>query len=361
MLRATLRGLVAHRLRLVLAAFAVVLGVAFVTGTMVLGDTLTRTFDDLFSNATRGISLEVRAASTGHEAGQQQRPPIPLGVVDRVRSVDGVTEAFGLVERPGTTIVDRQGRAVTTGGAPTLGLTWDPYPDLSSLRLRAGTPPRGGSAVVVDARTAADHGIHVGDRVEIVLPAGEPRTFTVSGIAGFGTSDNLAGATLAAFDPEVGRSLLGSPVEVDAVLVKVASGVPVDAVRARVARVLSPGVEVVTGQALATEQSRAVATLTSTLTTFLLVFALISLFVGSFIILNTFSILVAQRHRELALLRALGATRGQVMRSVVLEAAVTGLLASVVGVGAGVFVAVATFVAPTGIVLGTQTTTVSPG
>jgi putative ABC transport system permease protein len=361
-LRTTLRGLLAHRLRLVLAASAVVLGVAFVTGTMVLGDTLTRTFDDLFSDATQRISLEVRAVSTGQAAGEQQRPPIPLAVVDRVRSVGGVTEAFGLVERPGTTIVDRHGRALTTGGAPTLGLTWDPYPDLSSLHLRAGTPPRGGSAVVIDARTATDHGIRVGDRVEIVLPVGQPRTFRVSGIAGFGTSDNLAGATLAAFDPQMGRALLGSPDEVDAVLVKVASGVPVGAVQARVAQALGPGIEVVTGQALATEQSRAVSTLTSTLTTFLLVFALISVFVGSFIILNTFSILVAQRHRELALLRALGATRGQVMRSVVLEATVTGLVASAAGVGAGVLVALGleALMRSVGLDLGTTPLQVTP-
>jgi putative ABC transport system permease protein len=338
-LKATLLGLLAHKLRLALAALAVVLGVAFVSGTIVLGDTVNKTFTDLFNTTTAGIDVAVRGASTGSAQGIPQHPPVPASVLPTVQAVSGVKEVFGDVERIGTTIVDHQGKAVTTGGAPTIGLLWNPYPDMAALHLKAGSPPQGDSQVVIDAKTATNHGINPGDRIEIILPVGPPRTFTVSGVAGFGTQDNLAGATIAAFDPQAGRAILGSENEYESIFVKADSGVSAEQLKTRVATVLPAGVEAVTGQSLAQEQTDAVKTLTNVLSTFLLVFALIALFVGSFIILNTFSILVAQRQRELALLRAMGATRGQVLRSVVLEATITGLIASMVGVAFGILIA----------------------
>jgi putative ABC transport system permease protein len=339
-LKATLVGLLAHKLRLALAGFAVVLGVSFVVGTIVLGDTVNKTFDDLFNTVTAGIDVSIRGTSTGdNQVGQAVHPPVPASTLDTVKSVSGVKEAFGQINRIGTVIVGRDGKAVTTGGAPSLGLLWNPYPDLSGLTLRSGAPPAGDSQVVIDVHTAQTQGFHVGDKVTIVLPQGQPKTFTISGLTGFGSQDNFVGATIAAFDPTVGPALLGAPNEFDSISIKADSGVSANELKVRVAAALPRGTEAVTGQTLAKEQSDAVRTLTNVLSTFLLVFALISLFVGSFIILNTFSILVAQRQRELALLRAMGATRGQVLRSVLLEATITGLVASAVGVLFGLLIA----------------------
>lgn len=339
MLKATLQGILAHKLRLVLAALAVVLGVSFVSGTIVLGDTLNKTFDDLFGAISANIDVNVRGVSTGKVQGQEVHPPIPAKTVDTVKAVGGVKEVFGYLQRIGTTIIGKDGKAVSTGGAPTLGLLWNPYPDLTAMHLKQGNPPQGDGQVVVDAHTASVQGFNVGDTVKIVLPEGAPRSFTISGITGFGDRDNLAGATLAVFATDAGRTILGAADEYDGLSVKADSGVSSDELKARIAAALPPGVEAVTGQTLGQEQSDAIKTFTNVISTFLLVFALISLFVGSFIILNTFSILVAQRQRELALLRALGATRAQVLRSVLLEAAITGFVASVVGVGAGVLIA----------------------
>ncbi|HXA29952.1 MAG TPA: FtsX-like permease family protein [Candidatus Angelobacter sp.] len=338
MLKATLRGLLAHKLRLALATMAIVLGVSFVTGTLVIGDTINSTFDTLFKTTTAGVDVDVRAVSTGTEQGHDVHPPIPVSVLPPVQAVNGVKEAFPYLARVAV-IVGKDGKVVSTGGAPTLGLLWNPYPDMSSFRLRSGAPPQGPDQVVIDAHTASVQGFKAGDSVRIVLPSGSPQTFTLSGTTGFGNQDNLAGATVAAFDPQAGRALLGAPNEYDGIYLKAQQGVSPETLKARVAAVLPHGVEAVTGQTLAQEQTDAVKTGIGFLTTFLLVFAFISLFVGSFIILNTFAILVAQRTRELALLRCLGATRGQVMRSVLTEAAITGLVAAILGILAGLGIA----------------------
>jgi putative ABC transport system permease protein len=338
-LKATLRGLLAHKLRLALATVAIVLGVSFVTGTLVIGDTINKTFDTLFQTTTAGVDVNVRGVSTGKaEHGQQIHPPIPVSVLSAVQGVDGVKEAYGYLVRPAV-IIGSNGKVVSIGGAPTLGLLWNPYPDMSSFRLRSGRAPRGSDEVVIDAHTVAKQGFRVGDPVRVALPQGAPRSFTLVGTTGFGDQDNLAGATVAAFDAQAGRALLGAPNEYDGVDVKAQQGVTPSALKARVAAALPSGVEAVTGQTLAQEQSDAVKTGIGFLTTFLLVFAFISLFVGSFIILNTFSILVAQRTRELALLRCLGATRAQVMRSVLTESAITGLVAAIAGIVAGLGIA----------------------
>ena len=340
MLRATLLGLVAHRLRLALAAIAVVLGVAFVAGTLVLSDTLSATFDDLFGTVTAKVDVQVRGVATiGGDAGRATHPPVPAALVSTVRGVQGVHETFGFLQRNGVILVTPAGKALTTGGAPTLGVLWDPYPDLASLTIRDGRPPVGPDQVVVDAHVADSNHLKVGDRVTVGLPTGAPRTETISGTALFGGRDNLAGATLVAFDPAFGGPLLGARDEFDGISVKGDPGVDAATLATRIASVLPRTAEAVTGQTVAAEQSAAVKSGLSFLTTFLLVFAFIALFTGSFIILNTFSILVTQRQRELALLRALGASRAQVMTSVLIEAALTGLIASAVGVGAGILLA----------------------
>ncbi|MDQ4090216.1 MAG: ABC transporter permease [Actinomycetota bacterium] len=339
MVRAVLKGLLAHKLRLALTAIAVVLGVAFVAGTFVLTDTINKTFDTLFTEISAGSDVTVRAESGfGDDTNLDvSRNTIPSSLLAAVRSVPGVAAAEGSVTGYAQ-FIDEEGKAVTTTGAPTLGFNWTD-PGQSPLRLRSGREPRQPGEVVVDAVTARDHDFALGDRVKVLF-RGPTEEFTVVGIAGFGEADNLAGATLAIFEETTAQRVFGKVGRFDTIDVKADEGVSTAELRERVLGVLPPGVEVVTSQEVADESAQAVSQALGFLSTALLVFGGIALFVGGFIILNTFSILVAQRTRELALLRALGASRRQVMASVIAEAFAVGVFASIVGIGLGVLVAV---------------------
>jgi putative ABC transport system permease protein len=190
----------------------------------------------------------------------------------------------------------------------------------------------------MDAGTAQKYDFAVGQTVRI-LSAGPPRTFTITGITEFGTANNLAGATLAAFTLPTAQAIAQIPGKLDAINVVTAPGASKAAVQSAIARALPPGAEVVTGQTVANENTSSVNQALSFFSTALLVFAFISLFVGAFTIYNTFSIIVGQRTRELALLRIVGASRRQVFGSVLAEAAITGLVSSVIGLGLGVLAA----------------------
>ncbi|HEX2119837.1 MAG TPA: FtsX-like permease family protein [Acidimicrobiales bacterium] len=340
MLRAILKGVLAHKLRLFLTAMAVVLGVSFVAGTYVLTDTINKTFDTLFTEISAGVDVSVRAQSGFEDdAGgiETTRDTVPASVLEAVRRVPGVEAAEPTVTGYAQ-FIDEQGKAVATSGAPTLGFNWTD-PELSPLQLRSGRAPQGPGEVVVDAVTAREHDFAVGDRVRMLF-RGPTEDFTIVGITGFGEADNLAGATLAIFELETAQRVFGKVGRYDSVEAKAGAGVSTLELRDRVAAAVPSGVEVVTSQQVADESAESVQQALGFFGTALLVFAGISLFVGGFIILNTFSILVAQRTRELALLRALGASRGQVMTSVIGEAFVVGLFASVVGLGVGVLVAI---------------------
>jgi putative ABC transport system permease protein len=338
MVRAVLKGLLAHKLRLFLTAMAVVLGVSFVAGTFVLTDTINKTFDTLFGEISAGTDVAVRAASGFGEGttSDTSRDTVPAALLDVVRRVPGVAAADGTVSGYAQ-YIDQAGKAVTTTGAPTLGFNWT-NPDLSPLTLRSGREPQRSGEVVVDAVTAKDHKFAVGDKVKVLF-RGPTEEFTIVGITGFGKADNLAGATLAIFDVTTAQRVFGKVGRFDSIDAKATEGVSALSLRDRVSGVVPAGVEVVTSQQVADESAKSVQQALGFFSTALLVFAGISLFVGGFIILNTFSILVAQRTRELALLRALGASRRQVRWSVVAEAFLVGLFASLVGLGLGILVA----------------------
>ena len=337
MWRVTIKGLLAHKLRLALTALAIVIGVTFIAGTFVLTDTLHSTFNTLFSNIYQNIDFQVRGVAQFGNGGTATRNPVPESVLSDVRAVPGVEAADGSVAGYAEYIAP-DGKAITTGGAPTLGISFDPNPQLSQLRLTQGTAPTSSKDVVMDLGTAEKYHFRVGEHVRILLE-GPTKTFTITGLARFGTANNLAGATLAAFDTPTAQQLLGEVGKFDNVNVVTKPGADNATVQHAIARALPRGEEVVTGQTVINEATSDVSQALGFLNTALLVFAFIALFVGSFTIVNTFSIIVGQRTRELALLRIVGASRRQVFRSVLLEAAIVGLVSSVIGLGLGVLAA----------------------
>ncbi|MCU0311268.1 MAG: FtsX-like permease family protein [Acidimicrobiales bacterium] len=340
MLRVTLRGLIAHKLRLATTALAILLGVAFMSGTLVLTATIGATFDGLYADINAGTDVQVRSAEVVDTEFGEQRGTLDEGIVAEVAAVDGVRTASPDVTGYAQ-FVDKDGRAIgnPNQGAPTLGFNWIEDPELSPLNLAAGRPPEGDGEVVMDKGTADANGFEVGDEVTVLSASGS-EAFTVVGTTRFGKVDSPLGATLAVFDLPTAQRVVGLPGRLSAVSVIAEEGVGPDDLAARLDAALPETAQAITGAELTEEQQTQTRQALGFFNTFLLVFALIALFVGSFIIYNTFSIIVAQRTREMALLRAIGAGRRQVLGSVMVEALVTGVLASALGVVAGLGVAV---------------------
>ena len=338
MLRVTLRGLMAHKVRLVATALAVLLGVAFMTGTQVLTSSVGAAFDKVFADVYAPIDVVVRSSTEVDTPFGSERARVDAALVPVVAGVEGVDAAEGQVVAQ-IRVLDRDGEPlVPSQGPPNFGLNWLTEPALNGWRLAEGAPPRGPNDIVLDAKTAADGGYAVGDAVRVAVTSGV-REFTVTGIARFGEVDTWGGAQAALFETATAQDLVGEPGTFDWVSIA-GDGVGQPELATRVARVLPPDAEAVTGDQFTEESQDDFQRLISVFNTFLLTFALIALFVGSFIIYNTFSVIVAQRTRELALLRAVGAGRGQVLRSVLVEAFVVGLLASGVGILAGIGLAI---------------------
>ena len=338
MLRTAWRSLRHHKLRLVLSGVAIVLGVGFVVGTLIFTDTLNRTFTDLFADTTSDVVVvpKEEVESSGF-AGTV--PTLPSAMLDTVRGVPGVAKAGGQILIDGATIVDPAGLAVGTVGAPQFGSNWDDDQELTPFRLVEGRGPTADLEVAIDSVSAEKTGYEVGDTIPLIIPDG-PIQAQLVGVFRYGTSGNLAGATITAFDTSYAQQvLLGGEAaftEVDAVA---DAGISQDALAADVRRAVGPSATVRTGQEAADKATSDITEALAFINIFLLVFAGIALFVGTFIILNTFAMLVAQRSRELALLRAVGATRGQIVRSLVAESFLVGLIGAVLGLGVGVAVA----------------------
>src|SRR5829696_1476030 len=339
--KATLKGLMAHKLRLAATALAIVLGVSFVAGTYVLTDTITASFDNLFKQVTQGIDVAVRSSETfgGLDTGGETRDPMPEALLDRVKAVDGVRVAEGSVTGYAQ-LVGKDGKAVTTGGAPSLGVSFSQDTAFSAgSTIRSGRLPGGPGELAIDAGTAEDAGYVVGDRVKVLFQ-GPAQTFTVSGIIGFGQADNLGGARLVGFDLPTAQEVLNRKGKFDEIDVAAVEGVTPEQLRDRVRATLDPSYGVLTGSELAEDTAAQINdTIGRFLSTALLAFAFVALLVGGFLIFNTFTIIVAQRTRELALLRCLGASRRQVMTSVLVEAVIVAVLASLIGLGLGVLIA----------------------
>jgi len=338
--RATLRSLLARKLRLALTAVSVVLGVAFVAGTFVLTDTVRRSIDTFFATLNAGADVSVRAASRFADdqegLGGGDRPAVPAALLDTLVALDGVAEAAGTLV--GFAQVVAVEGPVDRPSGPSIGTVWIDRPRLNPLTLRQGRPPAGDGEVLVDRGTAERLGVTVGGTVQ-VLSQVAPARFEVVGVAELGDGQGLGGISVAAFGETTARRVLGRADGFDSIEVAADDGLGPPELRRRVAAALGPGLEAVTGQAAAAESAARVQRDLGFFGTLLLVFAGVSLFVGAFIILNTFQILVAQRTRELGLFRALGATGGQIRRSVLAESVVVGLVGSAGGLGLGVLVA----------------------
>ncbi len=341
MFTATLKGMVAHKLRLVLTTASIALGVAFLAGTLVLTDTMGLAFEQLFGKVSAGTDAVVRtqAAYTESEGISTSRAPVPASVLDEVAKVDGVRAAEGSVSGYAL-LTDNDGRAVMTqGGAPTMGYSMPADEKLrGDVDLLSGTAPSGPDEVAIDATSAEENGIDVGSRIKVLFH-GPTREFTVVGTVGFGGEKNLGGTTSAYFDSATAQKVVGRPGYFDTIDVSAEEGVSEAELVKRLDRVVPEGTEAVTGATVAEENADAVSKDLEVVGILFMVFAAIALFVGAFIIWNTFTMIVTQRSREIALLRAIGATRRQVLRSLLLEAFLLGTAASAVGLGLGILVA----------------------
>jgi putative ABC transport system permease protein len=337
MFRLTLARLAATRRRLLATMASIILGVAFLSGTLVLGGTLEANFNRLFTEAIGSTDVVVRGDVDVSTRPMQGQSLVPASVVDTVRRVDGVARAEPQWQGYAQ-LIGADGRAIGGNGPPTLGSNWITDPDLNPYRLAEGRAPAADDEIVVNRTALRAGALALGQRVTVRTPA--PLPVTIVGVATFGDADGMGPATFTGFTESAARAhLVSTPDRVSTILVK-SAGVDTDELAARITTALPGGVEAVTGAQLAAENSTQIGlAFLNFLRTFLLVFSSVALLVATVSIYNTFSIVVAQRTREAALLRAIGATRRQVLAGVLLESAVVGLIASAVGVAAGIGVA----------------------
>jgi putative ABC transport system permease protein len=339
MLRMTLKGLAARKFRLFATSLAVMLGVAFMAGTLVLTDTIQKTFDDLFSDIYDDTDAVVRAEGAFDSAGIEQRGRVDASLLGTVSGVDGVAVAQPDI-RGYAQLVDKDGDAVgdPENGPPTLGGNWIDSEELNGFKISDGSPPRADDEVVIDKKSADDTGYRVGDTAQVLVKGG-PQDVTIAGIAQFGDADSPGGASFVLFTLDAAQRLIAEPDKFDNILVIADAGISPSEIVQRISPALPTGTEAVTGDEVTQESQDEIKQGLSFFNTFMFVFAAIALLVGGFIIFNTFFITVAQRTRENALLRALGARKRQVLVSVLVEALAVGLIASVVGIGLGILVA----------------------
>ncbi len=344
MTKVALRGLVDHKGRLVSTLLAVALGVAFVAGVLMLTDTMNKSFDDLFATAFEGTDAVVRSSETIDDGmGGEVRTRVDESLVADVRGAPDVAEAEGFVQGYAR-IIDKNGDPVGNPamGPPTFGGNWSEVERLNGFTLAEGRAPESDGEVVIDRASAKDTGYHVGDRVPIQTGAASG-DFELVGIARFGNADSPGGASYALWTTDEAQRLVGEPGKFDSIGVVADQGVSQTEVARSVEKQLSAdgdrGLEVLTGKQITDESQSDVKDQLSFITIFLGVFAGIAVVVGVFVIYNSFSIIVAQRGREMALMRAVGASRRQVRRSVFVEALAIGILGSVIGFLLGLGVA----------------------
>ncbi|MFJ6352439.1 ABC transporter permease [Streptomyces sp. NPDC054835] len=338
-LKTSLRSFFAHKGRMALSAVAVLLSVAFVCGTLVFSDTMNTTFDKLFASTASDVTVSPSNAAEDDEVPQNGRPEtLPAALVAQVRGVEGVKAAQGRVLSTSVTVVDSRDENVgPTSGAPTIAANWS-ADELRSMEIASGHEPRGPTDVMVDGGTAEKHHLKIGDELRTIAVTGD-FTAKISGIVDFKVTN--PGATLVYFDTATAqRELLGKEGLFTQVTADAAPGVGDDALKAGIAAEIGSGYKLQTAAESADAGREDVAGFLDVMKYAMLGFAGIAFLVGIFLIVNTFSMLVAQRTREIGLMRAIGSSRRQVNRSVLVEALLLGAVGSIAGVAAGVGLAV---------------------
>jgi putative ABC transport system permease protein len=344
-IRVALRGLLGRKLRATLTALAIILGVAMMSGTYVLTDTIDKAFSTIFDESYAGTDVVVsgKGADISFQGLEAEAPPVDQALVDEVRGLSDVEAAAGgVADETNTKIIGSDGKAINTQGAPSLGFGIETGPEVdrfNPLNLVDGTWGTGDGQVVIDAGTADREGYEVGDTIQIATI--QPKQdFEVTGIAKFGDVDSLGTATFAVFDLATAQRLLDREGQVDSISVAGVEGTTPEQLIDEIQPILPADAQVRSAQAEAEDDKEDVSEFTSFIRYFLLAFAGIALFVGAFVIFNTLSITVAQRTREFATMRTVGASRRQILWSVIVEALTIGIVASIIGLFVGFGLAV---------------------
>ncbi|MGI8974560.1 MAG: ABC transporter permease, partial [Gaiella sp.] len=343
MIRFALRGMLGRKLRTILTALAIVLGVAMVSGTYVLTDSIDKAFDSIFSDVYRGTDATITSKTPFDvtDGGGSTVPAFDEAVLQQVSELPDVSDALGGVAGEAQ-LIDDDGDAIVFGGAPNLGFSVDPSkPDFNTLTLEQGSWPTT-DEVVVDVATASKKDLEVGRQIG-VQAEGSVRRLRISGLVKFGSVDTIGGATLAGFDLPTAQSLFKKEGKLDQIRVAGKQGVAPASLVSAIEAVIPATTQVRSGEAQAREDAEETNEFISFLQNFLLAFGGIALFVGSFVIANSLSITIAQRMREFATLRTLGASRRQVLGSIVLESLVVGVIASLIGLFLGLALATGLF------------------
>jgi putative ABC transport system permease protein len=338
--KASLRNFFAHKGRMALSAIAVLLSVAFVCGTLVFTDTMNTTFDKLFAATSADVTVSPKKPAGGGERQRTAKPPtLPASALAETRTADGVKSAEGVVSSENVTVVDGDNKNIgSSTGAPTIAGNWTAA-DRKTMNVTSGHAPRGPGDVMVDADTAKKRHLKLGDELRTVAGIGD-FTAKLTGIATFEATN--PGAAIVYFDTGTAqRKLLGATGAYTGIAVTADSGVTNGLLKKNVASTLGADTYSYQTQKEAADSSREdIGSFMKVMKYALLGFAGIALLVGIFLIVNTFSMLVAQRTREIGLMRAVGSSRGQVNRSVLIEALLLGTFGSVLGIGAGVGLAI---------------------
>ena len=341
MTRVALRGLLGRKLRAALTAFAIVIGVAMVSGTFVLTDTIKAAFSTVFTTVYQNTDAVVTgksAISSNNNGNAPTTPSLPASLLNKVRALPQVAEASGSIS-DSAQLVGRDGKVISSGGAPGLAFSYSPAGEhFNPLTLTSGRFPSGPDEIDIDSSTASKHDYKLGQQIGVVA-RGPVEKFRIVGTVEIGGVSSLGGATMSIFTLPKAQQLFDKAGRYDQISVAARHGyTPQDVVNA-IKPLLGPSSQVRTGQGQAHQATKDTSGFLNIFQDFLLAFGGIALFVGSFVIANTLSITIAQRTRELATLRTLGATRRQVLRSVLIEAFVIGVLASVVGLFLGLLLA----------------------
>ena len=372
MIGVALKGLLGRKLRTVLTALAIVLGVSMISGTYVLTDTITGAFtsivDKSYENADAVITGKVAFKNTNSNT--EQTPAFPAAVLAKVRQLPQVDAAAGEISDE-VDLVGRDGKIISSGGAPPLALSVDARGDqrFNALTLSAGHWPVGSGQIAIDEKTSQKKSFSVGDNIGVATDEGV-RQLEVVGIAKFAAVSSIGGATIAIFDVPTAQEIFHKLGKFDEVQVAGKQGVSPEALANQIRPLLPPTAKVKTAEAQTGEAVDEINTSLGVVQKFLLAFGGIALFVGSFVIANTLSITIAQRMREFATLRTIGGSRRQVLKVVMLEAFVVGAIASVLGLVLGLglakglnalFVALGVEFPKGGTILATRTIVVSLG